>query len=247
MPERAAARGLRARDLCRLSLEWAIGHGLLPQYVPTGKYRRPPEPPHPLNFGKDTWLVAHYADWRGPLYRQEEAWQRAFAFVNAFTERSLARRPRLRWELPRLYGSFGDLEPPSVLAETRAGLLRQGFDAIDVNERSFSGVFRLADSCKGSDLPEPYGKWQQRAERLVWENDSDLCVEVSCQVHVRPRRLPPPGYRSYLDLTLSAPAPLVLTSLREHLSRTLHPSTLLGATELERMLVDSLRALIATW
>ncbi len=247
MREAAPARGLRARDLCRRSLEWAIAHRLLPEYVRTGKYRRPPEPPHRLNFGKDTWLVAHYADWRGPLYRQEAEWRRAFAFVDAFTHKSLARPRQRGWELVRLYGSFGDLEPPSVLAQTRAGLLRQGFSEIDLNERSFSGMFRLTDSCKGSDLPEPYGKWQQQANRLVWDNDVDLSVEVHCHVHVRPRRIPPPGNRSYLDLTLSAPAPTVVTGLYVHLLRTLRPRSLLTAVELERLLVDSLRALIATW
>ncbi len=251
MPERGASSGLQTRDLCRRSLEWTIQRAVLPDYHRTGKYRAPADPPHRLNFGKETWMLAHYADWRGPLYQNEALWRRSFTFVDGFSQKNLSLSNDRAWRLPRIFGSFGNVEPANVLAQVKSGLLRQGFIDADVDERSFTAVFRHSDSCETMDLPEPYGKWLQRRKgRMPWKDRLNLCVEAHCRVHGQPRLIPPYGNRSYLDLTLSAPAAVVLPPLREQLANVLRTTVLLNpgsAAELERTMVETLRALISSW
>jgi hypothetical protein len=187
----------RVRDHCRAALALAVDERNLKPYLENGPYAAPR--------GRDRFalderagILVHYADCRGPLYRDDANWKRAYDVVRSFT-RGVDDAFDYPWTVDGLGGLFRGVGPAALLDAAETTMLALGFERTARSDAAAAAYFTLHDSCRTTDLPEPYGKWQQHVRRVPrWDQNVSLELSVSCTVAVVGR-----DARGDLELALS--------------------------------------------
>jgi len=194
------------------SLDWFIDQHLLGSYQPSGRFAKPrfSRPLIPEEFRR----LAHYRNCVGALYRDRADWEFAYRLIAGFTL-SGRKGGHEQLMLPSLYGRLpAKLE--KVLEQLPFAFEQAGFQALAPNPGLRELRFRASGNCRVSDLPEPYGKWQQiQLGRPRWDERVELEVEAHCTL----RGLS--SAETGLAIELSAIAPPVLDDLARALSARL--------------------------
>jgi hypothetical protein len=218
---------MRVRDILRASFEAAIQAGALGDYRSSGRFDRPER--YGAVFRTADRRAAHYASTEGPLYRDYDAWRRAFQFAHAFTagqaSRAIVRPP---YRLEHCFGSFGRTDPKDAMHCVGAAMEGAGMKRIAIDETTSEALFDASDSARLESLPEPYGKWLMLQQgQLRWDKPVSLRLVARCRLE---QSYAAPDSRetwpqTYLTLSLSAPA----VSLVEVLEASLHPRLAVAA------------------
>ena len=230
---------LRARDYCQQTLDYAVDKGLLPTFQKLGRYLQPNAKGRALLDPRSLEIV-HYAARRGPLYRDERAWQRAHDLVAAFVRPRRGRHTVNWWQLDE-FVAF-DLKPVDLLRYIDSAMTSEGFEARDRNDAAFSSTYLLADTCKVADLPEPYGKWLQQQGRPRWRDEVELTLLARFQTESRQLRGLGKGSTAHLHLSAAAPQmPLLLRERLRKLQGLAPESTGAARSRLERLVESKFR------
>lgn len=216
----------RTRDLCRQSLVYLTKNSLLPSYLESGPFRKRVHHGRPV-FRPEQLMLAHYCLAEGALYSDLRDWKFAFDLVRSFSVGGASRQRQSGWTLERCFGSFGQLEPRDLYRHLLSAWARSGFTARDANESRLSAQFELQDSCKVTQLPEPYGKWLHIQEGLPrWDDPVELKAAVECRVwtKVEPQGSPR-KYQTFVDMNLSTLMPTLVQTTGELLVELLSNGT----------------------
>jgi hypothetical protein len=237
---------LRTRDWCKSTLDYLIKEDLLPSYVVSGRYQPPEGQPHRLALSPEAKTLLHYSQCEGPLYEAETDWRRAYQLVRSFSAAGRSERAS-QWLLQNPFKAFQKVNAGDLLDQVSSAFLREGFRCLDRHDATMSAVFRLEDSCKVIDLPEPYGKWLQlKQAKPRWNASTTLVLDVRCRVYARARAEHEGEFESLLDFTLSTIAlPLVLM-LRRELGESLDAPQLTAKDEQARMRAEARDAIVET-
>ena len=207
------------REHCRSALALAVEERNLKPYAESGPYAAPR--------GRDRYalderagILVHYADCRGPLYRDDANWKRAYDLVRSFT-RGADDAFEYPWTVDGLGGLFTGIGPAALLDAAETTMLALGFERTARSDAASVAYFALHDSCRATDLPEPYGKWQQHKRQVPrWDQNVSLELSGSCTVKVVGRERDG-DLEMVLDLGLSSLAPSIPFALAGGLGRLL--------------------------
>jgi hypothetical protein len=218
----AKTNQMKVRDLCRTSVEWLVTASILDSFEESGRFVSPTGATGRFSIGRDHRLLAHYAMFRGNLYKDKSQWVRVHQLIELFTSSGRSRPTKREWKLSSPYGAFASVPPGELLAHLQSVFGDVGFSMRDRNDAAGLVTFRAEDVCTVMDLPEPYGKWFQLEERRPrWDDQLSLMFEVRCtisNIQARDSRHPLP-YATVVDLEMSALAPPMVIETQSRLSR----------------------------
>jgi hypothetical protein len=203
-----------AKEICAESIDWLVSNGLLPRFEKSGPFVAGVR-----GYGKGSlddrkFELVHYETFGGPLYADSACWRRAALIVDAFTIERRESAGADNWLV--IDDPFGRLRAiPSVdlLDHLQSAMAAAGFQLADRLDATGTARFRVEERCTVADLPEPYGKWLQRAGRPQWQDGRTARVELGCRT--ASFATADGEFETGLELRLSAPAcPLVERLLR---------------------------------
>jgi hypothetical protein len=202
---------LDLKPACSTGLKQLIRAGIFPDFKETGRYQ--PSPHHMRrDFREREMHILHYADLRGPLYRNAFQWRRVQIVVHGFTQEGLG---ITRLTLPNVWGTI-----PASFETMKAALpgafAATGLERTDSDPGGRHWSFRVDGGEPMESLPEPYGKWfQHRQQRPRWGESIRLRLEVRCVLNFLSERT------TSLDCEMSAFAPAVMRDVGHALAQRL--------------------------
>jgi hypothetical protein len=199
------------RTVCELSLDFLIRHQFLPPYEKSGRFQPGSMRQRPL-FRPEERKAAHYAPLKGPLYTSTPQWRRTYLLIRSFTKKG---RAGSALRLPRLWGRI-PVHVSDLFEQLPCAFAYLGFECQTKTAVGRSALFRLSETCRVEQLPEPYGKWQQhQLRRPQWDRPVELQIEALCQLTNTEQA------GTYFNLTLSTFAIPVAVWLGRELSQLL--------------------------
>jgi hypothetical protein len=196
------------RRLCFNGLTRFIGSGIFPRYCETGRFD-PSKYRGKRGFQERDLIVLHYAELRGPLYRDTTQWQRVQSFVHGFTAPG---QGITQLTMPDPWGTI------AADFATMKSVLPGAFQVLGMNCASSDPggrhwLFRAEGGTRMEGLPEPYGKWyQHKMKRPRWGQNTKLHLEVNCVLSFASPQT------TSLDFEISAFAPSIVSDLGRALS-----------------------------